>query len=197
MILCFLSLLFLLSLSACGNSRKDSFVVDINQIISYDSFEAFEAGERKEPDGLTAYYVPPVTDDGWRPAKISQRRGTYVSILYRRTAEQEIPSYLPELEREQLQSLSLTEYLYYSNADGLAQFIASGFQEMVIGGRTFYVSKAYSMPSVYGDTEHQPVLTGYEIAVSFDGKLFYMHLPPDDNLENMIRYLDLVKKEIR
>ena len=182
MILCFLSLLFLLSLSACGNSRKDSFVVDINQIISYDSFEAFEAGERKEPDGLTAYYVPPVTDDGWRPAKISQRRGTYVSILYRRTAEQEIPSYLPELEREQLQSLSLT---------------ASGFQETVIGGRTFYVSKAYSMPSVYGDTEYQPVLTGYEIAFSFDGKLFYMHLPPDDNLENMIRYLDLVKKEIR
>ncbi len=193
-----IAIIVILLLSACSDSQEESAVTEAAEIHYFNSIREFEDHERQDANGIIEYYTPGALNKEWTLSGISERQGSYVSFHYRRVTEKEIPSYLPDLERQQLQELYLVQYLYYSEPEpGLAQFISNGYRETAADGRSFYLNKAYYIPSVYGDTEHKTMLTGYEITFICDGKLLYMHLPPDDYLENMVHYLDLVKTPIK
>lgn len=160
---------------------------------SFSSFEDFEEHEKSAGDnGVTYYYVPSSLQPDYKLSKISKKDDTYVLIEYSAPWVDLSSENLSEYDRERLQTLICRYSLYADGKKALEEnFITQGYKAVEYEGKTYYRSDEHA--------ENDPTkrVIGYEIAFLENGDLIFMHLPAIDTFENMMKYTNLVKVEIK
>ncbi|MBP5236878.1 MAG: hypothetical protein J6128_05030, partial [Clostridia bacterium] len=156
---------------------------------TFDTFQELEENEKKQENGLTAYYVPAVLGEECSLIGISKREGVYLVTSYQVFTETIHPDAATAYERELVGNVLCTQYLF-SEPDGtIEMFRRNNYQEMQYGGRVIYVKEARSQ-------RDDSVLLGYEVVFAIDQTAFHIHLPAVNSFEEMLQFTELVKHVI-
>ena len=161
--------------------------------MEFQSFEAFEAYEnRMRSAENTCYYIPSALTDDYTLARITKREGVYISVAYSVDPSKVQTEGLSGYGAERLLTLICQYSLFEDGSVSLqGNFVSNGFEPIEYQGRTIYRLDEYDGNDPNGRC------IGYEIAFLEEGKLIYMHLPAIDTFENMMKFADVVKVEIR
>lgn len=160
---------------------------------SFSSFEAFEKHEKeKKTNAVSCYYVPSSLSKDYRLQKITKRENIYVMVEYRISAPADSTEKLSEYDAERLQTLICRYSLYADGKKALEEnFLNKGYKEMQYNEKTYYRWDEHA------ENNPDKRIIGYEIAFLQDGNLIFLHLPAVDTFENMMKYADITRIDIR
>ena len=167
---------------------SDFGVVAYEDVIqAFNTFQEFEENEKKQNDGMSAYYVPAVLGEQCRLIGISKREGVYLATSYQVFTQTIHPNANTAYEKELVGSILCTQYLFPVTNETIS-FFQRNFQEIYYNDSLYYYTESRSLD--------KSDLLGYEISFIIDQTAFHIHLPAVNSFEEMMQYTKLVKRVI-
>ena len=162
-------------------------VADEDVIQAFNTFQEFEENEKKQNDGMSAYYVPAVLGAQCSLIGISKREGVYLATSYQVFTQTIHPNANTAYEKELVGSILCTQYLFPVTNETIS-FFQRNFQEIYYNDSLYYYTESRSLD--------KSDLLGYEISFIIDQTAFHIHLPAVNSFEEMMQYTKLVKRVI-
>lgn len=158
------------------------------------SFEDFEKHEKGTGENAELfYYIPSALTQNYELSQITKRDDVYVMMEYTLSSNQALSAEkLSEYDAERLSTLIFRYSLYSVTQEDLEEsFIRNGYEPIEYEGKVYYCWDEYA------ENNPDKQIIGYEIAFLEDGRLFFMHLPAVDTFENMMKFTNIVKVNIK
>ena len=167
--------------------HQNGVVADEDVIQAFNTFQEFEENEKKQNDGMSAYYVPAVLGEQCSLIGISKREGVYLATSYQVFTQTIHPNANTAYEKELVGSILCTQYLFPVTNETIS-FFQRNFQEIYYNDSLYYYTESRSLD--------KSDLLGYEISFIIDQTAFHIHLPAVNSFEEMMQYTKLVKRVI-
>ena len=157
------------------------------------SFEEFEAYEKSfGEDASECYYIPSALGGDYELYKILRQEKNsvynyeYIEVKYKLKGENINEDSIVDIRTKLIScEYSVREY----SEEAFENYRDNGFEAFEYNGRQIYKIDNY--------TVDKSMLMSYRVIFLEDGHLIGMHIPAIDNFENMIKYTDVIKIDIK